>query len=165
MRNWSSLRAAVGATAARAAMWSSTWRRRSAGTRRVAERLPGADAVLVVADAGGAERAALAAHRLLPLEQAVELVAERGRLLLVEVAELEPELEVELDRLGRLLRRHRDLRERAHADLPAALAALADRHQRASFPLLEAESAAVSFKAATAGSTFAASHRSTALSE
>ncbi len=32
LRNWSSLRAAVGATAARAAMWSSTWRRRSAGT-------------------------------------------------------------------------------------------------------------------------------------
>lgn len=38
------------------------------GDARVAERLLGADAVLVIADAGGQERAAPAAHRLLALE-------------------------------------------------------------------------------------------------
>jgi len=92
--------------------------------------MPVAAAVLVVADARGPERTPLAAHGLLPLEQPVELVAERRRLLLVEVAELEPELQVELDRLSRLLRRRRDLGERA--DAPGALdkVGAANRTQR-----------------------------------
>jgi len=80
-----------------------------------------------------------------------------GRLLAVEVADLEAELQVEIDRLGGLFGRHRDLRERPHADLPAAFAAFANRHQRASLPFLEARVCRRPFKAATAGSVFAPS--------
>ena len=131
----------------------------------VAERPPGADAVLVVADASGAERTALAAHRLLPLEQAVELVAEPRRLLPVEVTELHAELQVKLDHLCRLTGRQRHFRERADADLPAALAALADCHQATSLPWLEGRVCLCLLTAPTAVSRFAARYLWTALSE
>ena len=104
----------------------------------VAQWFPASGAVLVVADAGRPKRAALAAHRLLALHQAVELVAELGGLLAVEVSELDAELQVELDRLGGLPRRHGDFREGPDAHLPATFAAPTDRHQRTSLWVTEA---------------------------